>query len=78
MVLIEDLKRSRLGFALSWAGTRLLSRSRIVHIDGLLSVQAAFSIPEISRIVDRSKLSGASIREHWPERFTIKWCRDEE
>jgi SAM-dependent methyltransferase len=73
LVLIEDLLRSYLGLGLCWAGTRLLTRSRIVHVDGVLSVRAAFSLPEIRRLVQTSRLASASIRRHWPERFLITW-----
>jgi SAM-dependent methyltransferase len=73
LVWIEDLKRSVLGLGLTWVGTRLLTRSRIVRVDGMLSVRAAFSIPEITRLVRNSRLASASIRRYWPERFLIVW-----
>ncbi len=47
LVLIEDLMRSRLGYALCWAGVRLLTRSKVVHVDGPLSVQAAFTVKQM-------------------------------
>ena len=37
-LLVHDLIRSHLDLLLTWAGTRLLSRSPIVLIDGPLSV----------------------------------------
>ncbi len=46
MVLINDLVRSPLGYWLAWLGTRVLTTSAIVHVDGPLSVRAAFTIAE--------------------------------
>ena len=34
LVIVDDLIRSRLGYAMAWIGTRLLSRSWVVHHDG--------------------------------------------
>lgn len=43
MILVDDLERCRLGYFLAFAGTRILTRSKVVHIDSLLSVRAAFN-----------------------------------
>src|SRR5438093_515405 len=43
MVLVNDLVRSRTGYLLAWMGTRLLSRSEVVHFDGPRSVEGAFT-----------------------------------
>src|SRR5436190_6185191 len=42
LVLINDLARSRTGYLLAWLGTRILSHSPVVHLDGPRSVEAAF------------------------------------
>src|SRR5215204_5305444 len=47
-VFIDDLKRSALGYLYAWFGARLLTRSRIVHTDGPLSVRSAYTIAEMS------------------------------
>ena len=73
MVLIEDLLRSRLGYVLCWAGVRLLTRSTVVHIDGPLSVRAAFTIQEIKGLLDQAHWSGAQLSQRWPERFFIQY-----
>ncbi len=46
LVLLNDLERSKTGYLLACTATRLLSRSRIVHVDGPLSVRGAFSKAE--------------------------------
>ena len=72
-VLINDLIRSRVGYLLAYFGTRLLSRSRLVHVDGPLSVAAALTCSEALRLADRAGLKGASLSRHWPERFLLSW-----
>lgn len=73
LVLVNDLCRSRLGYALAWAGCRLLTRSPIVHHDGPLSVQAAFTTDEIEKLTKEAGMSGARITHHWPQRFLLSW-----
>lgn len=73
LVVIEDLLRSRLGYGLCWLGVHLLTRSRVVHIDGLLSVRAAFSMAEMQALLRESGMSTAAIYKHWPERFMVVW-----
>jgi 2-polyprenyl-3-methyl-5-hydroxy-6-metoxy-1,4-benzoquinol methylase len=72
-VLIDDIVRSRFGYVLAWAGGRLLTRSPIIHVDGPLSVRAAFSLGEAGELVERAGLHGARFRRHWPERFLMSW-----
>lgn len=74
-VLVADLRRTRLGHALAWAGCRLLTRSPVVHTDGTRSVRAAFTTAEIGRLAARAGLAGATVAEHWPQRFVLMWRR---
>ena len=74
-ILINDLLRGPLEYALAWAGCRLLSRSPIVHHDGPISVLAAFTIPEAHRLAELAGLHGVQIRRHWPGRFLLSWSR---
>jgi 2-polyprenyl-3-methyl-5-hydroxy-6-metoxy-1,4-benzoquinol methylase len=72
-VLVQDLLRSTLGYVLAWSGLRLLSRSKVAHMDGPLSVRAAFTLSEIRAMAVEARLAGAVIRRGWPERFILKW-----
>jgi 2-polyprenyl-3-methyl-5-hydroxy-6-metoxy-1,4-benzoquinol methylase len=72
-VLVDDLRRNRLGYFFAWAGARLLTRSHIVHTDGPLSVRAAFTIAEMCRLAHSAGLTGVQFRRHWPERFLMTW-----
>jgi 2-polyprenyl-3-methyl-5-hydroxy-6-metoxy-1,4-benzoquinol methylase len=72
-VLVDDLRRNRLGYFFAWAGARLLTRSHIVHTDGPLSVRAAFTIAEMCQLAHAAGLTGVQFRCHWPERFLMSW-----
>ena len=73
VVLLDDLLRTRTGYWLAQAGTRLLTRSPVVHTDGPMSVRAAFSLDEIRQLADTAGLAGAAINTHWPSRFLLCW-----
>lgn len=74
-LLVSDLIRGRLGYALAWAGTELLSRSPVVHEDGLRSVRAALTLAEARKLADEAGLHGARFDRQWPQRFLMKWSQ---
>lgn len=75
LVLVSDLNRTRLGYLLTYIGIRLLTRSRICHVDGPLSVRAAFTAKEILELATRAGLNDPSLRHCWPERYLLTWRR---
>jgi len=75
LVLVNDLVRSRVGYALAWAGCRVLSRSPIVRHDGPASVAAAFNLGEARELAERAGLAGARLNRRWPQRFLLEWSR---
>jgi SAM-dependent methyltransferase len=74
-IVIADLRRSRLAWVLTWLFTRLVSRSRVFHIDGPRSVRSAFHPNELARLATRSGLSGAQIERRFPFRLVLSWRR---
>ncbi|HET6654606.1 MAG TPA: methyltransferase domain-containing protein [Gammaproteobacteria bacterium] len=74
-LVISDLIRSRAGYTLAYAGTRLLSRSTIVHVDGLRSVRAAFTVAEARELAAQAGLEDAHFARRWPSRFLLTWHR---
>ena len=72
-VLVDDLVRSRLGYALAKIGCQLLSRSPVVHFDGPQSVRAAFTELEANELATQAGLAPCTIRRHWPERYLLRW-----
>jgi 2-polyprenyl-3-methyl-5-hydroxy-6-metoxy-1,4-benzoquinol methylase len=75
MVLVNDLIRSQLGFWLAWLGTRALSSSAIVHMDGPQSVEAAFTMAEAQQMAEEAGLIGATVSWRRPSRFLLQWSR---
>jgi 2-polyprenyl-3-methyl-5-hydroxy-6-metoxy-1,4-benzoquinol methylase len=75
LVLVSDLNRTRTGFALAWAGTRMLSRSDVVHVDGPRSVERAFTVAEARALAKQAGLAGASVARCWPCRWLLRWER---
>ncbi len=74
-LLVNDLRRSGAGFAAAVMGTRLLSRSPVVHIDGPRSVRAAFTSPELAALAARAGLQGATVGRRFPWRMLLTWRR---
>ncbi|HEX6613027.1 MAG TPA: methyltransferase domain-containing protein [Rhodanobacteraceae bacterium] len=74
-LLVSDLIRGPAGYTLAWVGTRLLSRSPVVHEDGLRSVRAALTPDEARALADEAGLHDARFERHWPRRFLMTWSR---
>jgi SAM-dependent methyltransferase len=75
MVLVNDLVRGWPGYLLAQVGTRLLSRSPVVHTDGPLSVRAAFTRAELQALAEQAGLRGATVSWRWPWRMLLTWRR---
>src|SRR5262249_8601095 len=71
LVLVNDLSRSRTGLILALMGTRLLSTSEVVRVDGPLSVKAAFTPAEARALAERAGLRGAKVMRRWPCRWLL-------
>jgi SAM-dependent methyltransferase len=74
-LLASDLVRSRAGYWAARLGTRLLTRSAVVHDDARTSVEGAFTRPELHALADAAGLKGARIRLQWPFRMLLEWGR---
>lgn len=74
-VFVDDLRRTRRGYALAWLGCHLLTRSPIVRVDGPMSVKAAYTVVEARQLASQAGLDGAVITTHWPQRFLLQWVR---
>jgi 2-polyprenyl-3-methyl-5-hydroxy-6-metoxy-1,4-benzoquinol methylase len=74
-VVVNDLLRSRLSWVLVWLGSRLLSRSDVVHFDALASVRAAFTPSELRGLLHSADLESAWVRSYWPCRLLSVWSR---
>ncbi len=74
LVVVNDLLRSRVSMALVWLGSRLLSRSKVVHFDAMASVRAAFTLSEMQGLVRSAGLESARVWSYWPCRLLSVWC----
>jgi 2-polyprenyl-3-methyl-5-hydroxy-6-metoxy-1,4-benzoquinol methylase len=77
LVLVNDLARSRVGYSAAWLGTRLLSRSQVTHVDGPLSVQAAFTPQEALALARQAGWAEATVEARWPFRYLLRWAKGE-
>ena len=75
LVAVNDLRRSGAGLALAYAGTRLLTRSPVVHADGPRSVRAAFTLQEIRAMAQQVGLENCRVSPRWPCRFLLTWSK---
>ena len=75
LVLVNDLERSRLGWWAAYVGTRLLTRSPMVHFDGVVSVEGALTPEEALTIAHKAGLAGATVRRKFPFRYLLSWRR---
>jgi len=74
-LLVQDLRRTRLGLALAWVGLHTLTRSDVARVDGLRSVRAAFTLGEVGALTDAAGLGSAEVTTAWPQRLLIRWRR---
>lgn len=75
VVVVSDLIRSVSGYAAAWLGTRLLSRSPVVHTDGPLSVRGAWSLNEMRGLAADAGMADATIETTFPYRMRLMWER---
>lgn len=71
LVLVDDLRRTRIGYWLAWLGCRVLTRSPIVHVDGPLSVAGAFTSQEAIEMARRAGWPDPQLMNHFPQRFLL-------
>jgi 2-polyprenyl-3-methyl-5-hydroxy-6-metoxy-1,4-benzoquinol methylase len=77
LVVINDLRRSWTGWLWAWIGCRLVTRSPIVHHDGPVSVEGAWTKDEMRMLVTEAGMSNSLIRSCYPWRMLIVWDRND-
>ena len=75
LMLVNDLERSRAGFALAYVGVRLLTRCDVVHADGPQSVAGAFRLDEVRSMCRAAGLDRTTLSRRWPCRYLLAWER---
>jgi 2-polyprenyl-3-methyl-5-hydroxy-6-metoxy-1,4-benzoquinol methylase len=75
LVLVNDLARGWLGWLAARIGTRLLTRSKMVHFDGVVSVEGAFTPDEALALAQKAGWEGAMVERKFPFRYLLLWRR---
>jgi SAM-dependent methyltransferase len=76
LVLAHDLERSAMGLTLASVVPRLLTRSRVVHVDAVRSVRGAYTREELLELAGGAGLLGARVTRAFPCRLMLEWRRD--
>lgn len=63
-VLVNDLRRGRWPFLVTWASLRLVSRSRLIHHDGPLSIRRGFVADEVRALAQAAGWARARVTRH--------------
>jgi 2-polyprenyl-3-methyl-5-hydroxy-6-metoxy-1,4-benzoquinol methylase len=72
-VVISDLRRCRDGWMGAWIGSRILTRSGIVHHDAPASARAAWTMQELAGFAAEAQLDGVEIQRRWLWRMLLVW-----
>jgi len=72
-VILNDIERSWLGWWSVFVGSRLLTRSPVVHVDSVRSVRASLTRTELLELSRRAGMNNALIRTAVPCRMQLVW-----
>ncbi|CAN5715586.1 hypothetical protein BH23CHL3_BH23CHL3_05860 [soil metagenome] len=75
--ILNDLYRSRLGYAAAWIAARLTTRNRLTRNDAPLSVRRAYTPRELDELLRRAGINDATISTHlWFRMAAVKTGQD--
>lgn len=63
-VVVNDLRRGQWPFLVTWASLRLISRSRVIHHDGPVSVRRSFLAEELLALAREAGWAQARVSRH--------------
>jgi ubiquinone/menaquinone biosynthesis C-methylase UbiE len=75
-VLITDLRRCRAGWWAAQIAGRTLTRSRVVRVDAVRSVEGSLTPRELERLARDGGLQDCRIQPMWPYRMLLDWRPD--
>jgi ubiquinone/menaquinone biosynthesis C-methylase UbiE len=73
--IVNDLRRSRIGYVAAWIASRLGSRNRLTRHDAPLSMRRAYTEEELADLCDRAGITGVAITRHPWFRMAAVLCR---
>jgi SAM-dependent methyltransferase len=71
LVLIDDLRRTRTGYAAAWLAGRLLSRSPVVRHDAVVSVAGAYTEADVGALARAAGCRHVIVTTRWRRRFLL-------
>lgn len=74
-ILINDLSRAYGWYGLVWLGSRIVTTSYVVHVDGPRSIASAYTPREFASIARQAGLEEGQIHIRWPARFLFTWTQ---
>ena len=74
-LVVSDLRRGAWGRSLALAAPRMLTTSRVVHVDAARSERAAFTIGEMRQVFADAGMGDAVVRPAFPARLLATWER---
>ncbi|MDP1661591.1 MAG: methyltransferase domain-containing protein [Phycisphaerales bacterium] len=74
-VIVSDLVRCWRGVVAAGVAGRVLTRSPVVRVDAVRSVQGAFTVDEVRAMAAAAGMSGARVAPSWPMRMLLTWRR---
>jgi hypothetical protein len=75
LVLVNDLSRGWRGWLAAYLGSRIITRSHVVHVDAPRSVEGAFTPEEAIDVARRAGWDGARVKRKFPFRYLLSWRR---
>lgn len=73
LVIVNDLVRNEMSYALVWLATRVFSKSPVVHFDGPVSVRASYTFDEMEKMALEAGLDGCRVSFLPPCRQLLVW-----
>lgn len=71
--IVNDIRRSRLGYLAAWGSSRIATRNRLTRHDMPLSVRRAYTDVELADLLGRSGIHNAAISRHPLFRMAAVW-----
>ena len=73
LLVINDIRRDWLNLLLANTVPRILTRSKVVHVDAVRSVRAAYTDREFRSLADKAGLRHVRVRNVFPKRMILTW-----
>ena len=73
LLVVNDIRRDWINLLLANIVPRILTRSKVVHVDAVRSVRAAYSDREFRSLANKAGLHHVRVRNVFPKRMILTW-----